>query len=270
MYSLGETSFRITFWKILLNRKNVDENTRECARKSLALSKIVRSGPKSKNVNTKTRESARHGSDLSKPLRSTGNPRKWREEDDDQAAHECYENLHHRNSINDGGVILTSIIHFGRLFTNANQTPRMVFGDGDGIIFVNFAECLKVVGYGLTHGVIYSTARLAYNGQPAALSESIADIFLPDIKGAALRSMKAPGTAFDDHRTIPDRAFYLVATGLADAGLGEYAWEMAGPIWYESLIHENIKRHCSFEDFAVITSLRRALKLKWWSKQSGF
>src|SRR5467141_1359111 len=64
---------------ILENIIELNENTRECARKSLALSKILCSGPKSKNVNTKTRESARHGSDLSKPLRSTGNPRKWRE-----------------------------------------------------------------------------------------------------------------------------------------------------------------------------------------------
>jgi hypothetical protein len=40
---------------------------------------------------------------------------------------------------------------------------------------------------------------------------------------------------------------------LADAGLSEYAWEIAGPIWYESLIHENMKPHCSFKEFAIIT-----------------
>jgi len=87
----------------------------------------------------------------------------------------------------------------------------------------------------------------------------------PALQGQALRSLKAPGTAFNfdtqpghmrDYQDLPDdgdprhdhggvhinsgipnHAFYLAATDL-----GGNAWEKAGPIWYRALVerlHEN-------------------------------
>jgi Zn-dependent metalloprotease len=110
------------------------------------------------------------------------------------------------------------------------------------------------------------------------------DYLLPDVKGVALRSMKAPGTAYkhpqlgkdpqpmlmDDYVNlpntaegdyggvhinsgIPNHAFYLAATGMAEAGFSEYAWQMAGSIWYDSLEHGDMTPRCSFEQFAKIT-----------------
>ena len=82
-------------------------------------------------------------------------------------------------------------------------------------------------------------------------------IFTDAVEGRALRSMAAPGTAYDDdvlgrdpqpahmrdfvvtrddnggvhiNSGIPNHAFYLVATAL-----GGYAWERAGLIWYRAL-----------------------------------
>jgi Zn-dependent metalloprotease len=79
----------------------------------------------------------------------------------------------------------------------------------------------------------------------------------PTIKGVALRSMKAPGTAYDDpilgkdpqpadmkhfvdtadddggvhiNSGIPNHAFYLAAVAI-----GGRAWEKAGAIWYDAL-----------------------------------
>ena len=96
-------------------------------------------------------------------------------------------------------------------------------------------------------------------GQTAADADWLigAGVLAPGL-GAALRSLKAPGTAFpgdsqpahmrnyrrlpddDDPRHdsggvhvnsgIPNHAFYLVATAL-----GGHAWEKAGRIWYDAL-----------------------------------
>ena len=99
----------------------------------------------------------------------------------------------------------------------------MVYGDGDGQIFERFTKCIDVIGHELTHGVTQYEAKLIYRNQPGALNESMSDVFgslvkqyvlkqtadkadwligeglfTKNVKGVALRSMKAPGTAYDD------------------------------------------------------------------------
>jgi Zn-dependent metalloprotease len=86
----------------------------------------------------------------------------------------------------------------------------------------------------------------------------------------ALRSMKAPGTAnkYDKQPSsmdgwvdtatdnggvhvnsgIPNHAFAVAATTL-----GGYAWEKAGPIWYDALRDEKIKPTSGFKAFARAT-----------------
>jgi Zn-dependent metalloprotease len=101
-------------------------------------------------------------------------------------------------------------------------------------------------------------------------------LFTDKINAVALRSMKAPGTAFDDpalggkdsqpgnmkdyvstsadsggvhtNSGIPNHAFYLVAYGL-----GGYSWEKAGPIWYATLNDRRLKRNANFKLFADLT-----------------
>ncbi len=95
------------------------------------------------------------------------------------------------------------------------------------------------------------------------------------MKGVALRSMKAPGTAYDDpvlgrdpqpahmknfvvttrdnggvhiNSGIPNRAFYLAATAI-----GGKAWEAAGRIWYETLRDPKLKADARFAAFARLT-----------------
>jgi hypothetical protein len=102
-----------------------------------------------------------------------------------------------------------------------------------------------------------------------------ADLLAPGVKGVALRSMKAPGTAYDDPRLgkdpqpadmsgyvqtsddnggvhlnsgIPNRAFYLVATTI-----GGNAWEAPGQIWYDVLTGSAIRPDCDFVTFAELT-----------------
>ncbi len=208
---------------------------------------------------------------------------------------------HQRYSIDDQGLPLHATVHYGDHYDNAfwNGT-QMVFGDGDGELFERFTRSLDVIAHELTHGVTEHEAALEYLEQPGALSESISDVFgslvrqhhlgqtaaeadwligadllAPSVQGIALRSMKAPGTAFDDpilgkddqpstmsgyvrttadnggvhiNSGIPNHAFYLLASAL-----GGHSWEVAGRIWYEALGDPGLRPTARFAAFAKIT-----------------
>ncbi len=139
---------------------------------------------------------------------------------------------------------------------------------------------------------------LEYQGQSGALNESLSDvfgvlaeqhalgqtadeatwlvgagIFTDAVQGTALRSMSAPGTAYDDdvlgkdpqpghmrdyietsddnggvhiNSGIPNRAFFLAATRL-----GGFAWERAGLIWYRTLTSGTLSPTADFAAFAA-------------------
>jgi Zn-dependent metalloprotease len=218
------------------------------------------------------------------------------------ATFDFYWEVFERNSIDDQGLPLDATVHFGVQYDNAFwDGTRMVFGDGDGELFNRFTIAIDVIGHELTHGVTEDEAKLTYMFQPGALNESISDVFgslikqralnqtadkadwligeglfTKNVHGEALRSMKAPGTAYDDpvlgkdpqpasmkqfvrtyqdnggvhiNSGIPNHAFYLVATKL-----GGYAWEKAGRIWYETLRNSALRPGTGFKSFARITS----------------
>lgn len=187
-----------------------------------------------------------------------------------------------RNSLDGKGMKLISTVHHRRAYNNAFwDGTQMAYGDGDDIIFKTFTVT-SVIGHELSHGVVQFSGGLTYKDQSGALNESFADVFgclteqrklghsaceanwlvgegiLADgVNGQALRSMKAPGTAFDDallgkdpqpfhmndyvvtsddeggvhiNSGIPNHAFYLLAQYL-----GGNAWEKAGHIWYDAM-----------------------------------
>lgn len=47
---------------------------------------------------------------------------------------------------------------------------------------------------------------------------------------------------------IPNRAFFLAATGL-----GGFAWEKAGPVWFDALTDPRLQRDGNFAQFAQLT-----------------
>jgi Zn-dependent metalloprotease len=214
--------------------------------------------------------------------------------------YDFYLNNFQRNSIDDRGMRLDSTIHYRKNFNNAFWNgQQMVYGDGDGQIFQRFTKSIDVIGHELTHGVTQYEAALVYQDQPGALNEHFSDvfgsllkqyvkqqtakqadwligegIFAPAIHGVALRSMKAPGTAYNDpllgrdpqpahmknfvkttadnggvhiNSGIPNKAFYEVATAL-----GGKAWERAGKIWYRTLI-DKIQPLTNFAECAGMT-----------------
>ena len=158
---------------------------------------------------------------------------------DDDAANEAFDGLgatyelwfekYSRDSIDDAGLPLDGIVHYGDRYDNAFwDGQRMVFGDGDGDLFNRFTIAIDIIGHELAHGVVETTCNLNYWQQPGALNESCADVFgslvkqlkanekaedadwligeglfTDKVKGtgdtpAALRSMAEPGTAYDD------------------------------------------------------------------------
>ena len=138
--------------------------------------------------------------------------------------HRLFQEVYQRDSIDGAGLPLLGTVHFGQEYDNAFwDGERMVFGDGDGLVFRRFTAALTVIGHELAHGVTQYSANLAYQGQSGALNESVSDVFgtlveqyalgqsaeqaswligvglfTDEVEGSALRSMKAPGTAYDD------------------------------------------------------------------------
>jgi Zn-dependent metalloprotease len=216
------------------------------------------------------------------------------------ATYDFYADLFGRASIDGKGMPLDSTVHYGTRFENALWNGRqMVYGDGDGRIFNRFTSSLDVIGHELTHGVIQYSAALGYSGQTGALNEHLADafgmmvkhyklglvasasdwhigsgLFGSAVQGKAVRSMAAPGTAYDDpilgrdpqpshmhdyvdtaedhggvhiNSGIPNHAFYLAAIEL-----GGKTWTVLGKVWYVAMT-ERLLPGAAFQDFARAT-----------------
>jgi Zn-dependent metalloprotease len=214
--------------------------------------------------------------------------------------YDMFKKVFSRNSIDGRGMRIDSTVHYGVDYDNAFWNGRqMVYGDGDGTIFGPFTKAIDVIGHELTHGITQQEAGLNYKGQPGALNESFSDvfgtllkqyrrrqsaeeadwligesIFLPGVKAKAIRSMKEPGTAYDDpvlgkdpqpghmdsyivtdddnggvhlNSGIPNRAFYQLAIRL-----NGFAWEKAGQIWYRTLT-EKLRPTSKFRDAVTMT-----------------
>ena len=220
--------------------------------------------------------------------------------------YDLYYNIYQRDSLDNNGLKLDSTIHYQKGYDNAFwDGQQMVYGDGDEDLpvserlFNRFTIAIDVIGHELTHGVTQFSADLAYWEQSGSLNESMSDVFgslvkqyqanqmasqadwligqglfTSNVHGVALRSMKAPGTAYDDpvigkdpqpahmkdyvttvednggvhiNSGIPNHAFYV-----ASIEMGGFAWEKAGRIWYKALT-EKFTGKSNFQNAADLT-----------------
>lgn len=217
------------------------------------------------------------------------------------ATHAFWLEVFDRVSIDGAGLPLDATVHYGQDYDNAYwDGRRMVFGDGDDEVFRRFTVALEVIGHELAHGVTQYTADLTYQGQSGALNESISDVFgslvaqyaagqtaeqaswligeglfTDAVQGDALRSMRAPGTAYDDpvlgkdpqpatmsgfvdttldaggvhtNSGIPNHAFFLAARAI-----GGPAWVGAGAVWWDALTSAEVTASIDFAGFATVT-----------------
>lgn len=222
------------------------------------------------------------------------------------ATYDLYKDVYNRNSIDNNGMRMDSTVHYKKGYDNAFWNgEQMVYGDGDedqpeeDRLFNRFTIAIDIIGHELTHGVTQFEAKLVYSKQPGALNESMSDVFgslvkqrvlnhtaaqadwiigeglfTPNVNGIGIRSMKAPGTAYNDpvlgkdpqpghmndyvdtlsdnggvhiNSGIPNHAFYITAMEL-----GGYAWEKAGQVWYVTL-RDKLGINSQFQDCANLT-----------------
>lgn len=222
------------------------------------------------------------------------------------ATYDLYSEIYKRISIDNHGLQLISTVHYDKGYDNAFwDGEQMVYGDGDEDLpsserlFNRFTIAIDVIGHELTHGVTQYEANLTYSNQPGALNEAVSDIFgslvkqyelkqtaaeadwiigeglfTPNVNGVGIRSMKAPGTAYDDpvlgkdpqpahmkdyvtttddnggvhiNSGIVNHAFYLTAMEI-----GGFAWEKAGQAWYKALT-EKMTSSSNFQNAADLT-----------------
>jgi Zn-dependent metalloprotease len=89
-----------------------------------------------------------------------------------------YKDVFNRNSIDNNGMTMMSSIHYGSKFNNAMWTgSQMLYGDGDGSIFIDFTSGNDVIGHELTHGVTQHSLQLNYSDEAGGLNESTSDCF---------------------------------------------------------------------------------------------
>jgi Zn-dependent metalloprotease len=92
------------------------------------------------------------------------------------ATYDFYNENLERNSLDGNGMTLVSIVHYGDKISNAFwDGEQMLYGDGDGELFLSFTKSIEVVGHELTHGVVQYTSNLVYQDEPGALNEHFAD-----------------------------------------------------------------------------------------------
>ena len=216
------------------------------------------------------------------------------------SAWDFYSEVFDRLSVDGHGKRIDSSVHYDIHFDNAFwDGSQMIYGDGDGLVFNRFTSSPDVGVHELTHGVTQFTARLGYSGQTGAINEHLSDamgimfkqwlygltasesnwiigegLFTPAIHGDGLRSMKAPGTAYDDpilgrdpqpahmrdyveteddnggvhyNSGILNHALYLAAINL-----GGYTWDVLGQVWYLTM-KERLRPDAVFNDFARAT-----------------
>lgn len=83
-----------------------------------------------------------------------------------------------RNSLDDAGMALLSSVHYSVKYNNAFWNgSQMVYGDGDGAIFVDFTGSNDVIAHEMTHGMTQYSAALGYEDQAGGLNESVSDVF---------------------------------------------------------------------------------------------
>ncbi len=217
--------------------------------------------------------------------------------------YDLFKDVYGRNSINNNAMRLDSSVHYRTGYDNAFwDGKQMVYGDGDENLPVNerlfnrFTIAIDIIGHELTHGVTQFEAKLVYSQQPGALNEHMSDVFgslvkqyqrsqlaaeadwiigegllTSNVNGVGIRTLKAPGTAYDDpvlgkdpqpahmkdyvntvsdnggvhiNSGIPNHAFYLTALEI-----GGHAWEKSGYIWYVTL-RDKLTENSNFQECA--------------------
>ncbi len=135
------------------------------------------------------------------------------------ATYDFYREVLKRNSIDNKGLRIDSTVHYLNKFNNAFWNgQQMVYGDGDGKLFLGFTGALDVIAHELTHGVTQHAVPggLVYENQSGALNESISDVF-----GSIVKQWKLKQSV--------EQADWLIGAGIMAPSVGKALRSMADP-----------------------------------------
>ncbi|MDP1545084.1 MAG: M4 family metallopeptidase [Anaerolineales bacterium] len=304
----GSPAQRDTALRTLITSEQIRGQRRIMSSLSAFLARDVPTGNKHRDI-----YDAKNGAQLPGTLvRSEGDPASTdpavnEAYDGSGVTYDLYFDIYERNSIDNKGMKLNSTVHYQKGYDNAFwDGKQMVYGDGDedlpaaDRLFNRFTISLDIIAHELTHGVTQHEANLAYWDQSGALNESLSDVFgslvkqyqrkqtadqadwiigeglfTSNVNGVGIRSMKAPGTAYNDpilgkdpqpahmkdyvrtvednggvhiNSGIPNHAFYVAALEL-----GGHAWEKAGLIWYKTLA-DKLQERSTFQEACNLTT----------------
>lgn len=135
------------------------------------------------------------------------------------ATYDFFHDVLKRDSVDGKGMRLDSTVHYQTRFNNAFWNgQQMVYGDGDGKLFLGFTGAIDVIAHELTHGVTQNAVPggLVYEDQSGALNESISDVFGSIVKQWTLKQNV-------------EQADWLIGAGIMAPAVGKALRSMADP-----------------------------------------
>lgn len=178
-----------------------------------------------------------------------------------------FRTVFQRDSLDGHGMHVKASVHYGEGFSNAMWTGKeMLFGDGDGVHILGFAQSLDIVAHELTHAVTQHSVKgglgemrqggkVQLAGQAGAINESLSDVFASMVKqwhakedvkqadwlvgegvlapeiGQAVRSLKDPGNpklTYEDDDQAKDMRGYVEGGDVhSNSGIPNHAFYLA-------------------------------------------
>ncbi|MEN0062830.1 MAG: MopE-related protein [Myxococcota bacterium] len=179
-------------------------------------------------------------------------------------AWDYYDSFQQRDSFDDAGATVISVVDIGPNFTNAFWDGTILgYGDSGNSSLAPFSQSLDVVAHEFTHAVTDSTADLVYAEESGGLNEATSDImaavieawndgwvvtnntwFVGEDLGGVFRNMANPtsvGTSIDSYLNYNANLDVHQTSGIANRAFVEWVAdpslniEEAGDIWYQAL-----------------------------------
>lgn len=216
--------------------------------------------------------------------------------------YDLLHDIYKREGYDNMNMFMPIFMNFGVAYNNAFYDGiNLVFGEGDGIYFNNFISP-TIIGHEFAHGIQAYETDFTYHGQSGAVNEHISDVFgitfeqiykgedvntskwligeglwTSRVNGVALRSMKDPGTAYNDlvigidpqpdhmsgyYETDEDEGGVHIFSGICNKAFylanivkgGRIHTNGIGHIWYNTILKRSgLMSNVTFNGFAQAT-----------------
>jgi Zn-dependent metalloprotease len=91
-----------------------------------------------------------------------------------------FHDIHERNSYDNQGSPLVSVVHAGGALSNAYWSlggKYLAYGEGDGVEMGDYTAALDIAGHEFTHAITQNDVQMVSIGETGALNEAYSDFF---------------------------------------------------------------------------------------------